>query len=184
MTPYTTDSVVRRYLEALKIVERPRIFVSYQHSADQAYYDGFSKHFHDNYESVYDNSLSRMIDSDNPDYVIQRIRDEFITGTSCTVLLCGPTSYQRKYLDWEIKATLDKEHGLVGIQLPTLVPGANNCVIVPDRLHANIVSGYAVWGHWNQLVQNPGLLSTWIAMATARPASLIVNPGTIKQRNG
>src|SRR5439155_19054437 len=102
------------------LLKRPRIFVSYQHSSDQYYYNLLSQTFHDAYETIYDNSLRDEIDSDDNDYIIQRIRDEFITGTSCTIVLVGPTSYQRKYLDWEIKATLDKEHGIIGIQLPNL----------------------------------------------------------------
>ena len=90
---------------------RRKVFVSYHHGRDQAYYDEFSRFFHDQFETVFDNSLERRIDSDGVRYVIQRIRDKHITGTSCTVLLIGAESYQRKYVDWEIKATLDKGHG-------------------------------------------------------------------------
>jgi hypothetical protein len=185
MTPSIYDSLVRQILESSKIPDRPRIFVSYQHSADQAYYDVFSRHYHDTYESIFDNSLERGgITSENPDYVIQQIRDKYITGTSCTIVLCGKTSHERKYLDWEIKGTLDKEHGLIGIQLPTLIAGINGMVTVPQRLSANISSGYAVWKGWNELAQNPRLLSTWIQEATNRSKKLIQNAGTIKQRNG
>jgi hypothetical protein len=184
MTPYTHNPSFRRYLESFKIAVRPRIFVSYQHSADQAYYNAFSNDYHDTYESVFDNSLEREIDSDNTAYVIQRIRDKYISGTSCTIVLCGKTAHQRKYLDWEIKATLDKEHGLIGIQLPTLINGWHEPVVVPDRLAANIKSGYAVWKHWNELVQNPAQLSSWIHDARNRSKKLIQNAGTIKQRNG
>jgi hypothetical protein len=104
----------------LQITVRPRIFLSYQHSSDQYYYNLFSQAFHDAYETVYDKSLRDEIGSDDNEYIIQRIRDEFITGTSCTIVLVGLTSYQRKYLDWEIKASLDKQHGLIGLQLPNL----------------------------------------------------------------
>ena len=96
-----------------------KVFISYHHGGDQAYYDAFSKTFADTYEAIFDNSLERRIDSDNVDYVIQRIRDNFITGSSCTVVLCGAETPWRKYVDWEIKATLDKEHGLIGVNLPT-----------------------------------------------------------------
>jgi len=48
---------------------------------------------------------------------MQRIRDKYITGTSCTIVLCGPQARWRKYIDWEIKAALDKEHGLIGVWL-------------------------------------------------------------------
>jgi hypothetical protein len=163
----------------------PRIFVSYQHSSDQYYYNEFSRIFHDTYEAVYDNSLARSIDSDNSEYVIQRIRDEFITGTSCTIVLVGPTSYQRKYLDWEIKATLDKEHGLIGIQLPNVVP-IYGTVLVPPRLNANINSGYALWQGftWHQLIANPAMLNQLVQIASARDENLIRNPYEIKKQNG
>ena len=57
----------------------------------------------------------------------------------------------------KIKATLDKEHGLVGVNLPSnpiLAYGqggcwnANGCATKPQRLQENIDSGYAVWTNW------------------------------------
>jgi hypothetical protein len=160
---------------------RRRIFVSYQHSSDQAYYDEFSRIFHDTYEAIFDNSLERRVDSEAPNYVIQRIRDNHISRTSCTIVFCGSTSYQRKYIDWEVKATLDKLHGLIAIQLPTL-PVVNGQVRLPTRVNQNINSGYALWKHWNYLAIQT--LNQWIEEACVKPAMLIVNPGEIKQRNG
>ncbi len=164
--------------------KQPRIFVSYQHSADQAYYNQFSQAFHDTHESVYDNSLRGGIRSNDSDYIIQRIRDEFITGTSCTIVLVGVNSYQRKYLDWEIKATLDKGHGLIGIQLPTILPNYLNQVLVPTRLNANINSGYAAWLHWNKVMAEPHALPQIIEYASSRPKDRIVNSHEIKKQNG
>jgi hypothetical protein len=162
----------------------PRIFVSYQHATDQYYYDEFSRIFHDTYECVYDGSLDDHIDSDDHDYIRQRIRDEFITGTSCTVVLVGPTSHQRKHIDWEIKATLDKEHGLIGVQLPNLPVQANNTVIVPSRLHDNIKSGYALWLTWQQVIASTTHFKRYVTDAANRPKHLIINPKDIKTRNG
>ena len=88
---------------------KSKVFVSYHHGGDQPYYDAFSRTFSDTYDIVYDNSLARQIDSDSPEYVMRRIREEHITGTSCTVVLVGAATYQRKYVDWEIYATLEKE---------------------------------------------------------------------------
>jgi hypothetical protein len=166
--------------------KRPRIFVSYQHSSDQAYYDHFSKIVHDSYESAYDNSLDRRIDSDDNEYVIQRIRDEFLKGSSCTIVLIGPTTYQRKFIDWEIKATLDKGHGLIGLQLPNVVPNYLGQVMIPERFNANINSGYAVWQgiSWQQVISNPAILKHHIADACARSKKWIVNPPDIKKQNG
>ena len=164
--------------------KRPRIFVSYQHATDQYYYNEFSRIFHDSHECVYDSSLDDEIDSDDHDYIKQRIRDEFIAGTSCTIVLVGPTSYQRKHLDWEIKATLDKQHGLIGVQLPNLPVQPNNTVIVPDRLYSNIRSGYALWLTWQQVIASAANFKQYVADASNRPKDRIVNPREIKKRNG
>lgn len=167
-----------------KITIRRRVFFSYQHSSDQAYYEAFSKIFHDGYEAIVDNSLERRIDSDDTNYVIQRIRDNYITGSSCTIVLVGPTSYERKYIDWEIKATLESEHGLIGVQLPTLPIQPNKTVIVPNRLHSNITSGYALWLTWAQITANVQTLNSYVEDACSRSKKLLINPKEIKKQNG
>ncbi len=173
-----------QYPTLLSGVQRRKIFISYHHGGDQAYYNALSDKIHDQLDLVYDNSLNREIDSEDPAYVIQRIRDGFIEGTSCTLVLCGPETFQRKYVDWEIKATLDKEHGLIGLCLPTLVPGPSGKVTVPDRLHHNIQSGYASWQSWTTLMANPTLIKSWIEHAVAQAPNKIVNSSGIKERNG
>jgi hypothetical protein len=145
-----------------------KVFVSYHHGEDQAYYDAFSKAFHDTYEVIYDKSLERRVDSDNLDYVIQRIRDNYITGSSCTIVLVGKETCDRKYVDWEIKATLDKEHGLIGVYLPNAPRNAENKIIVPDRLHDNIQSGFALWLSWQQITANAAQLQQYVATAKSR----------------
>ena len=141
--------------------------------------------FHDTHKCVYDNSLRDEIDSEEPDYIKQRIRDEFITGTSCTIVLVGPTTHQRKHVDWEIKATLDKQHGLIGVQLPNVIP-FNGMVYVPSRLNANINSGYALWQGftWHQLIANPAMLNQLVQNAADRDKNLIRNSHEIKKQNG
>ena len=164
---------------------RHRVFVSYQHSQDQIYYEAFSRAFHDTHEAVFDNSLERQIDSDDVDYVIRRIREDYIHGTSCTIVLVGAETWGRKYVDWEIKATLDKEHGLIGVQLPTLLPvnPLTNRVDVPARLSDNIDSGYALRVHWNQLTASSVALNGYIAEAKSRRASLMANTRDRRLRN-
>lgn len=46
-----------------------KIFISYHHEGDQNYYENFSSLFSDTYDIVFDNSLERSIDSDDPQYV-------------------------------------------------------------------------------------------------------------------
>lgn len=161
---------------------RRRVFVSYHHGADQAYYDEWTRFFHDQYDAVFDNSLERRIDSDDVRYVIQRIRDTFITSTSCTIVLLGAQTPQRKYVDWEVKATLDKEHGLVGIVLPTCQRAANGSAIVPTRFHQDYINGHARLGNWTGLTVDA--LKQLIESAVVAPTSTIDNSHPMMQKNG
>ncbi len=174
--------------ELLNIPEKRKIFVSYHHAGDQGFYNALAK-LVDDCEFLQDKSVDRLIGvSDDAEYQERRIREEFITGSSATVVLCGPKTPWRKFVDWEIYGTLYKEHGLIGLQLPHLLPDPNrNLCIVPDRLHDNVVSGYAVWRTWSELAsnQNPAaILRGWIEQAVAKDKGLIRNSREKRARNG
>jgi antiphage defense system Thoeris ThsB-like protein len=168
-------------------IEKPGVFISYHHDGDQAYYDYFARVFADFYRIIRDNSLRQEIWSDDPDYVMRRIREDYITGTSCTVVLCGKQTPWRKFVDWEIKASLDKEHALVGISLPT-APINNGKVFVPNRFFDNYQTGYGRWLSWDQLFPNEqpnvAVLRAIIASANAMPTTLIANMRSLRSRNG
>lgn len=164
-------------------ITKYKIFVSYHHRGDQNYYDAFSRAFHDNYEVIYDNSLERQIDSDDVDYVMRCIREQYLTGSSCTIVLVGSETWGRKYVDWEIKATLDKSHGLIGVQLPSAPRTPDNKVVVPPRLHDNIQSGFALWVTWQELTASSAQLQKLIHEAKSRNINLIVNSRDLRLRN-
>lgn len=129
---------------------KSKVFVSYHHQRDQAYYDRFAQVFANGYEVITDTSIDRKIGSDDVAYQQQVIREQHITGSSITVVLCGAETYKRRWVDWEIHMTLNKEHALLGIALPTAVIGDRGGIIVPDRLDANIKAGYAHWIGWTE----------------------------------
>lgn len=130
------------------MLQKPRIFVSYHHGGDQHWYNRFSSVFSNSYDLITDRSLEEPFDSTNTNYLRQAIREQHISGTSATVVLCGAESWKRKWIDWEIQMTLNKEHGLLGVIIPTHPVG--NPPIVSARLHDNITSGYAHWIHWTE----------------------------------
>lgn len=165
------------------LAQKRRVFVSYHHHGDRVFYDAFAKAVMADIESVQDNSVDRVIDSDNSDYVIRAIRENYVTGTSCTFVLCGSATPFRKFVDWEIKATLDACHGLVGVNLPTNPLTSQQTFTVPERLHDNIVSGYAVWTTW-AAVTDPLKLKATIEAANSRPSVLINNSRELRRRNG
>lgn len=169
-------------LSGLRIPKR-KIFVSYHHGNDRAYYEEFSRFFSSTYDVVQDNSVDRDIDSTNTDYIIRNIRENYITGTSCTIVLCGAHTPWRKFVDWEIKATLDKNHGLIGVNLPTNKIQQGK-YIVPERLHDNVVSGYALWIQWSDLNAGPQYLVSKIEEANAKSSVLINNSRALRSRNG
>lgn len=158
-----------------------KVFVSYHHDGDQAYYDAFKSFFSEQYEAIQDSSLDRLIDSEDAEYVMRRIREDHITGTSCTIVLCGPKTRWRKYVDWEIKATLDKRHGIIGIKLPSNLPDLKGGCHKPDRLQDNINSGYAVWTQWESLTIDH--LKFCIEIANANPKNWIKNDRLMRSRN-
>ncbi len=160
-----------------------KIFLGYHHAGDQAYYAAFSQAFHDEYEVISDNSIERIIDSETVDYVMQRIRDLHIAGTSCTIVLVGKDTWGRKYVDWEIKATLEKQHGLIGVLLPTLPINFDGKYTVPFRLLDNIVSGDALWLSWWSITANPDVCAGYIEQANARDKNLINNSRDRRLRN-
>lgn len=161
-----------------------KVFVSYHHGGDRAYYDAFINKFSSNYDVVHDNSVERAVDSTNTEYVIRRIRENYITGSSCTIVLCGAQTPWRKFVDWEIKATLDKQHGLIGVNLPSNPMNNNQRFTVPDRLHDNIQSGYATWIDWPTFTRSSQNVQYYIEQANSKPAILINNSRPLRLRNG
>lgn len=153
---------------------RRRVFVSYHHGGDRNYYDTFCKFYEVKHEIVHDNSPQRAIESDDPDYVIRRLREGFLTGASTTIVLCGRNTPGRKYVDWEILASLNQDMGLIGIYLPTARRNDDK-VIVPDRLHDNVASGYALFRAWDTLQNDADALSAWIEESLTRDKALIKN---------
>jgi hypothetical protein len=161
--------------------------VSYHHKQDQNYADWLRNELSGHLDVFVDRSLREPVASNDPEYINRVIREDQIVGSSVTVVLCGPETYKRMYVDWEIRSTLHHEHALLGIALPTAARAYNGNVIVPDRLHHNIQSGYAHWDHWNHGAwsQNPQSFVNLIeaAIEKARNKSLIDNSMEKMTRN-
>lgn len=162
---------------------RRSLFISYHHNGDQQYYDQLSRACEQHYGIVRDNSPVRIFDTDSAEYAMRRIRENHITGTACTIVLCGAETPWRKYIDWEIKATLDKEHGLIGVVLPTN-PIYGGIYRVPDRLFDNIQSGFASWVFWQDLLQGPVYVKALIEHAISCSKELIKNSREMRCYNG
>ncbi len=84
-----------------------------------------------------------FIDSDNPDYVMSQIRNRYLGDSTVTIVLVGSCTHSRRYVDWELKASLRQgetynPNGVMGIRLPSCGKSA----LLPPRLEENWTSGH------------------------------------------
>jgi hypothetical protein len=118
-----------------------KVFISYCHSDQQE-----AEWFVWNWRNVFTHRALGMsftndiINSDNPAYVMSRIRSEYLGDSSVTVVLMGNCTHSRRFIDWEIKASLQcgtgTPNGLVGF----LLPSAHNR---PGRLYPTLPERFA-----------------------------------------
>lgn len=121
-----------------------RVFVSYHHANDQNKVNYLRKTYGKN-NTIVDGSLEEAYEGMNDDQILYAIRTEHLK--SSTVI--GSETYKRKWIDWEINASLRpygdiKRNGLLGIYLSDVID-------TPARLQDNIDTGYAVTMKWENI---------------------------------
>ncbi|MBM0256835.1 TIR domain-containing protein [Micromonospora sp. 4G55] len=129
---------------------RRKCFISYHH-ADQAeaeeFVESFGHLFIARVLGVSDED--DFIDSDDTDYVMDCIRERYLTDSTVTIVLLGQCTWARRYVDWEIYSTLrhdklNRRSGLMGITLPS---AEGTSVTLPPRLDDNI-DGDKLYARW------------------------------------
>ena len=126
--------------------KRHKVFISYYHQDDQERKDQFLRMMGDR---IVDRSvdIGDIIDAGSPvPDTLRQIREDHISEATVTVVLIGPCTWQRKYVDWEIGATLrdtdmNPRCGLLGILLPShpdYEKTEHNLHLIPPRLADNL----------------------------------------------
>jgi hypothetical protein len=160
------------------------IFLSF-HQRDELEANIFCRRFDQYFNEIrtlgvheFGEDFAEHIDSGDSDYVMRQIREKKIAGTSCTVVLIGKCTWARRYVDWEIAATLrnnddDPRGGLIAVQL--LSAEQNGWSRLPDRLSLNIssVDGLEV-GYARSYSHAPSddSIAQWVEDAVARRDSM------------
>jgi len=128
------------------------VFISYHHANDQHYCNTFRQIFCNEFGGIFsDNSLSRARDSDDVTYLDRVIREQYIRPSDATVVLCGQDTDLRKFVDWEIHDTVNENHGLLAVILPSCGTewiGSTHRYRLPPRLQDHLDSGYAYAIQW------------------------------------
>lgn len=172
---------------------RHKCFVSYHH-ADQDEADQFVEDFEDVFIAkmlgVSDED-SDLVDSDNKNYVMRRIRELYLTDSTVTIVLIGKCTWARRYVDWEIASSLRNDpnngrSGLIAITLPSVA--RYSARQLPARLADNVKgnNGDEGYARWWKYPKTTGQLRNYVGTAfNSRPtlASLLENGRDLRQRS-
>lgn len=159
------------------LFQRPkrRLYVAYDHLRDSPRYERFLLLFGSGFEFVRDNSMERELGTDDAGAHIAYLAREAMDGCHAAVILCGPETHRRKFVDWEIQAALGKGLALLAIPLPDCPKDGAGNLVLPPRFQRNFDSGYAVLCPWSGLAAAAEDLSAKVRFALERPRELIVD---------
>ncbi len=118
-----------------------KCFVSY-HVDDKSAVEDFCLKFSGTFIHRGVQMESDIIDSDNTEYVMKRIRELYLVDSTVTLVLIGKCTWARRYVDWEVQASLrnpadGNPNGVVAIQL------WDSYKTLPNRVLLNVNSGYS-----------------------------------------
>lgn len=114
-----------------------------------------------------------FINSKDTNYVMQCVRTRYVQDSTVTIVLIGSCVHSRRYIDWEIKASLQQgadslPNGLLAITLPS----TNGKAHLPERFEANWMPGNAnCYAHFQPYPSSKEQLRGWIEEAYARRTS-------------
>ena len=160
------------------------IFVSF-HQRDELEASIFCRRFKQYFNQIrtlgvdeLGDEYAKRIDSGDSDYVMRQIRERKIAGTSCTVVLIGKCTWARRYVDWEIAATLrnnteDPRGGLIAVQLPS--GQQNGWFKLPDRFNLNLATKDGVdtgYARFYPSAPSDDSIAKWVDDAVARRDSI------------
>lgn len=136
--------------EAQKAV-RHKCFVSF-HQPDETEASEFVEKFQDAFipRVLGVSAEDDFINSDNTDYIMDQIRERYLTDSTVTIVLIGKCTWARRYVDWEVYSTLrndknNRRSGLIAITLPSAADYSGKQL--PPRVADNVddSKGYARW---------------------------------------
>jgi hypothetical protein len=130
-------------MSLLSALVRRKVFISYHH-ADAEEIRRFVTAFDHSADSFIARGIGAgmtgdIVDSHDTDYVMSRIRQEYLRDSSITLVMIGSCTWSRRYVDWELQASLRSgptvtPNGVLGIKIPSYVGTG-----YPDRLNENLL---------------------------------------------
>jgi hypothetical protein len=161
------------------VSKRHKIFLSYHHQFDQEYAFAI-KDLYGESKAMIDKSLYDDYSHLSNETILKKIRNEHLMDSTVTVVIVGQHTWGRKWIDWEINASLRPywprtRNGLVGVYLPDHRKKH-------FRLTDNIYSGYAEKLLWNEN-EDDFIDAVHRAYNRRRRTDLIDNTRELRERN-
>jgi hypothetical protein len=170
---------------------RRKCFISYR-ATDVNYVTQFVESFADVFipKVIGVSDDDPFVDSTDTDYVMDKIREKYLTDSTVTIVLVGKCTWSRKYVDWEVYSTLrddtnNRRSGLLAIELPT-----RGDAPLPARVSDNVRRdangediGYARWHVYPRTGSALRNLIEDAYNARSTRASLIVNTRDRRMNN-
>lgn len=123
---------------------RRKCFISYHHADENEVHRFINTYDHLHNVFIYRGLglgiASDIVDSLDTDYVLREIRRRYLADSTVTIILVGRCTWARRYVDWEVQASLRhgetiSPNGLIAIQLPSAANGAS----LPNRVSLNVM---------------------------------------------
>lgn len=168
---------------------RHKVFVSF-HQANESEVEGFIDTYQDAFipRVLGVSDEDDFIDSDNTDYIMDQIREKYLTDSTVTLVLVGKCTWARRYIDWEAYSSLrndknNKRSGLLAITLPSTADYSGKKL--PPRVDDNVdgKDGYARWWKYPSSVNGLQDMIEEAFQARASKAGLINNTRARKINN-
>ena len=107
-----------------------KCFISFK-KEDEGYKKEIQRWNEDNKVDMIDKSLNEAIDSEDPDYVMRKIREDYLSDSTVTIFLIGTNSAEvlgakeQQYIKRELQASLyngegNTRNGILGVVLPEM----------------------------------------------------------------
>ena len=108
-----------------------KCFISFK-TEDENYKTGIQKWSDNNKVDMIDKSLNEPIDSEDEDYIMRKIREDYLADSTVTIVLIGEHSAEnqgkeeQKYIKRELHASLyngknNTRNGVLGVVLPDMI---------------------------------------------------------------
>jgi len=147
---------------------RRKCFISYHH-ADAVAVNSFIERFGPSHFIKRGITMpAEVVDSADTDYVMRRVRELYVKDSTVTIVLVGKCTWARRFVDWEVQASLRKPANALPNGLLAILLDKSTRPSLPPRVKLNTDSGYADYHYYPS---SASTLGDWIATAFAARTS-------------